>query len=73
MKSLMKYAVLTLVLTFGASVAANAAPLPPCKDGGPSACSKSAPEVDPSLAGAGIALLGGTLVVLRARRRKDPQ
>jgi LPXTG-motif cell wall-anchored protein len=70
MKNLMKYIVLTLIVVFGASAAANAAPLPPCKDGGPSACSKSAPEVDPGLAVAGISLLGGALVVLRARRRK---
>jgi hypothetical protein len=29
-----------------------------------------APEVDPSLAFGGLTLLGGTLTVLRARRRK---
>jgi LPXTG-motif cell wall-anchored protein len=29
-----------------------------------------APEVDPSLAIAGISFLGGSLVVLRSRRRK---
>jgi LPXTG-motif cell wall-anchored protein len=32
--------------------------------------SKVAPEVDPSLAFGGLTLLGGTLTVLRSRRRK---
>jgi hypothetical protein len=31
---------------------------------------KVAPEVDPSLAFGGLTLLGGTLTVLRSRRRK---
>jgi len=35
-----------------------------------SACSVRAPEVDSALAASGLALLGGTIAVLRARRRK---
>ena len=70
MRNLIKLALLTVVVAFGASVAANATPCPSTR---PNCNTSPAPEVDPSLAGAGIALLGGTLVVLRARRRKDPQ
>jgi LPXTG-motif cell wall-anchored protein len=33
-------------------------------------CDNQAPEVDPSMAFAGLTLLGGTLTVLRSRRRK---
>jgi LPXTG-motif cell wall-anchored protein len=33
-------------------------------------CANTAPEVDPSLAIGGLTLLGGTLTVLRSRRRK---
>jgi hypothetical protein len=75
MKKLLNYALLTLILAFGASIAAKADPkggLPPCKPDGPSACTqpKSAPEVDPGLAVAGISLLAGSLTVMRARSRK---
>jgi len=69
MRSFLKVAILTLVLAFGASVAAHAVPCasvePNCKP-----IPKPAPEVDPSLAVAGISFLAGTLTVLRARRRK---
>jgi hypothetical protein len=33
-------------------------------------CDNVAPEVDPSLAIGGLTLLGGTLTVIRSRRRK---
>jgi hypothetical protein len=38
--------------------------------GNPGGPSGAAPEVDPSLAVAGVSFLTGTLVVLRSRRRK---
>jgi len=38
-----------------------------CLTGGSGGC-PTAPEVDPSLAGSGLALLGGVVLVLRARR-----
>jgi len=70
MKNLIKYAFLTLVFVFGVSAAANASPTPePCSTINPT-CKKAAPEVDPSLAVAGISLLAGTLAVVRARARK---
>jgi len=69
MRKLLKYAIPTLVLAFGVSTIANATPTPsPCATAVP--CKKSAPEVDPSLAVAGISLLAGTLAVVRARSRK---
>jgi hypothetical protein len=66
MKNFVKFALLTLVLAFGASTAANAAPCATTNFN----CKPSAPEVDPSLAAAGISLLAGTLTVVRARSRK---
>jgi hypothetical protein len=66
MKNFVKYTLLTLVLTFGVSTAAHAAPCSTVDFN----CKPSAPEVDPSLAVAGFSLLAGTLTVLRARSRK---
>jgi hypothetical protein len=68
MKNLLKFAVFTFVLAFGAS-AANAA-LVPCSTVNPTCKPTPAPEVDPSLAIVGVSLLVGTLTVLRVRRRK---
>jgi hypothetical protein len=66
MRSLIKFALLTVVVAFGASIAATAeAPCPSWNRD----CHK-APEMDLGLAVAGISLLGGTLAVVRARRRK---
>jgi hypothetical protein len=56
MKNLMKYALLALVVAFVGSTAAFAIP--------------AAPEVDPSMGIAGVALLAGALTVLRGRRSK---
>ncbi len=71
----MKYSVLALALSLSVSAKAHAhgddrhhpppPPPPPSKCGG----DRVAPEVDPSLAMGGLTLLGGTLTVLRARRR----
>ena len=38
--------------------------------GGPCAAPSSVPEIDPSMAGTGIVLLGGTVLLVRARRRQ---
>jgi hypothetical protein len=48
----------------------NHNPPPPPPPPPPRSPSKVAPEVDPSLAFGGLTLLGGTLTVLRSRRRK---
>jgi hypothetical protein len=77
MKILLRNSILTLLLPIGASVVAFAKPVPPppppapCPAYDPSCKPKpaAAPEVDPSLAVAGIALLGGALTALRARRK----
>ncbi len=61
-KSLLKYALLGVTLTFAASTAANADVSPPIR--------QTAPEIDPSLAVAAISFIAGTLIVVRARRRK---
>jgi LPXTG-motif cell wall-anchored protein len=42
----------------------------PCASVNPNCKPSAAPELDISLAAAGISLLGGTLAVVRARRRK---
>jgi hypothetical protein len=68
-KNLAKYTFLTLVLAFGFSAAAHATPTP-CASWNPNCKPTPAPEVDPSMAVAGISLLAGTLAVVRARVRK---
>jgi hypothetical protein len=80
MKNLLKYSFLILALTLGTSIAAHADrsddphPIPPKLD--PPKHDplqpefREAPEVDPSLAIGGFSLLAGTLMVLRAQRRK---
>lgn len=57
-KNLLKYALVVLALALSTSVAAHGL-----------AFGRN-PEVDPSLAVSGLALLGGTLAVLRVRRKK---
>jgi hypothetical protein len=79
MKKNAKYAILTLVLSLGASTAAHAWPsykhdVQP-KDSWrfekhASDSDPVAPEVDPALAIGGFSLLAGSLTVLRARRSK---
>lgn len=61
-----------LSLTFAVATVAQAtpAPLPICKVGGPSACMKAAPEMDPATAMAGLTLLLGGLAVARGRIKK---
>jgi Spy/CpxP family protein refolding chaperone len=80
MKNLMKYAVLGLALALSSSTFAHASTVvvtnsswwsiffPPHNK--PTHNDRTAPEVDPGLALSGIALLGGSLTVLRARRSK---
>lgn len=73
MNTLLKFAVLALVLGLSATAHARGgqpySPLPPPPPKGP-VCPNVAPEVDPNLAIGGFALLGGTLTVLRSRRRR---
>jgi hypothetical protein len=74
----LKFSVLTLVVALGPGTAALAKADPPPGQGPvplqktqlPPLKSEPAPEVDPSLAIAGISLLAGTLVVVRSRFRK---
>ena len=64
MKKTLKYSFVIFALALGLSTAAHATP-------GPTAVPpKAAPEVDPALVVSGVALLGGTLTLLRTRRRK---
>jgi len=73
MKKLFKYS-LVLALTLGMGMAAYATPHQDNdkdkwpKDQDPP--KHTAPEVDAGLAAGGLALVGGTIAVLRARRRK---
>lgn len=67
MRDFLKYAIPTMVLALGMSVAASATP---CSTTTPNCKPTAAPEVDPSLAIVGISFLAGTLMVLRVRRRK---
>jgi len=67
--------VLGMVLALSAPAFANRPwghppPPPPQPSGPPSGTSGAAPEVDPSLAIAGISFLAGSLAVLRSRLRK---
>jgi LPXTG-motif cell wall-anchored protein len=57
-KSLLKYALVMLVLMLGTCATAHALMF------------AHRPEVDPSLAIAGLTLLAGSLAVLRVRRKK---
>jgi hypothetical protein len=74
----LRFAVLTLVVALVASTAAFAGhggpppppPPPPQHGPPPPQPGKPAPEVDPSLALAGISFLAGTLAVVRSRFRK---
>jgi hypothetical protein len=63
----MKIRVLLLMLTLGTATAVARAQSG-CTNGSP--CPASAPEIDTSLSGAALTLLGGTLLVLRARKQK---
>jgi hypothetical protein len=69
MSNILKFALLTLLLAVGGNAAAHAAV--PCASTNPNCKpTKTAPEVDPSLAVVGVSLLAGTLTVLHARKRK---
>ncbi len=71
MKTALKSSLFALTLALALSPMAQAhddhghhGPKPPCDP------PNTAPEVDPSMAFAGLTLLGGTLTVLRSRRSK---
>jgi len=63
-KKTLKYSFVIFALALGLNSAAHATPSPTAVS------PKAAPEFDPILAASGLALLGGTLAVLRTRRRK---
>lgn len=85
MKKFLQYALMAMVLAVGALSHAQAGggppPPPPPPPPGPADSgptppppppppNSTAPEIDPGVAVAGFALLGGSLAVLRSRRRK---
>lgn len=74
MRNVTKHGFVLLMFVIGASMAAHADPCVTADVASaatPSDCNKNtAPEVDPSLAVAGISLLAGTLAVVRTRNRK---
>jgi len=68
LKTILKCLLLALALSLTASTSARAGGFDPFPK--PTPTPKTAPEVDPSLAISGLALLAGTLSVARARRSK---
>jgi LPXTG-motif cell wall-anchored protein len=74
MKTVLKYSLPVLALALFMNQSAKADPWSWGSGWGdgwsPNPNPNAAPEVDPSLALSGLALLGGTLTVLRSRRRK---
>lgn len=79
MKNLLKYSLLALAIMFTASTSAHAGGLggilaglfgPPPPPKPPPPTTHVGPEVDPSMAFTGLALLAGTLTVMRAKRAK---
>jgi hypothetical protein len=69
-KRVLSYAFLGIALAVGGSASAFADPWHHHDHDPPKPQPRTAPEVDPGLAIAGISLLGGTIAVLRARRSK---
>lgn len=69
MNKALEYSLLGLALAIGATAAAYAEPRHHDFDP-PRPKRRTAPEVDPNLAIGGLSLIGGTLAVLLARRRK---
>ncbi len=67
MKNLLKYSVLAVMFVLGTSTLAHAHE---DRDNGGKCNDNQAPEVDAGFAMSGLTLLGGTLTVLRARRKK---
>jgi hypothetical protein len=65
--------ILSLSLAVATVAQATAPTLPTCVPGGPSACIKAAPEIDPATAMAGLTLLLGGLAVARGRITKKKQ
>ncbi len=69
MKKMLNYSVLAMVLFLGVSTLAHAKN--DHKDDRDGNCNDNqAPEVDAGFAISGLTMLGGTLTVLRARRKK---
>ncbi len=75
MKNFLVYSALILALALGTSARAHAGdPGHGCENTSPGkapVCNTVAPEVDPGMAVAGLSLLGGTLAMVRSRRRKQ--
>lgn len=69
MKKLFIRAVLALTL-FAFSPCAHSYAQSGCVNGGTGACPPGTPEIDPSLAGTGLVLLGGAALLIRARRKQ---
>ena len=70
MKSALKYSILALALVLSTSTFAHAGDWDHHPKADDPHCGNTAPEVVPSLALSGLMLLGGSLTVLRARRRQ---
>ena len=77
LKNFLKYSLLVLALAMGTTARAHAFDKPGDPDHDkhwdpdPPPGNNVAPEVDPGMAISGLSLLGGTLVILRARRRRS--
>jgi hypothetical protein len=69
MKSILKYSILAVSLSLTAIPSAHA-DRDKDKDKPTPGHERTAPEIDPSLALSGLALLGGSLSVVHARRSK---
>jgi hypothetical protein len=69
--TMIRTALVLAFLALGTSVSNYARAQGGCVTGGTGGCPAVAavPEIDPSLAGTGIALLGGTVLLIRTRRR----
>ena len=61
---------LCLITTIAITLAAVATPRAHAQGGVVNSGSTSAPEIDPSMVGGGVALLGGIVMVLRSKRRR---
>jgi len=70
MKSALKYSILASALALSTSTLAHARDRDEHFQPQRPVCGNTAPEVDPSLAISGLMLLGGSVTVLRARRRQ---
>lgn len=70
MKFALKTSIVALALALSSSIFAHADDRDHHPEPQRPVCGNTAPEVDPSLAMSGLMLLGGSITVLRARRRQ---